>query len=132
MNESCWIPTQKPKSDGYVAVRTKENNKSVLRGLHRLVYETFYGEIPKNYQIDHLCKEPSCCNPKHLEAVTQIENLSRSDVWNYHKSKTHCAKGHEYTPENTYYYNDNKSRQCKTCQKVRDKNYKLKRRLQNV
>jgi len=132
MNESCWIPTQKPNSYGYVPVRMKLNNKWVLRGLHRLMYETFNGDIPKNYQIDHLCKERSCCNPNHLEAVTQLENIKRGDTWNYHRSKTHCPYGHKYTPENTYLYNNKRSRQCKTCQKVRDKNYKLKRRMQNV
>jgi len=29
--------------------------------------------------------------------------------------KTHCPRGHEYTPENTYRYGDRKRRNCRTC-----------------
>lgn len=29
--------------------------------------------------------------------------------------KSHCGKGHEFTPENTYTYPDGMRRQCKTC-----------------
>jgi hypothetical protein len=30
--------------------------------------------------IDHLCRETLCCNPEHLEAVTNRENTLRGKV----------------------------------------------------
>ena len=32
----------------------------------RLVWESLHGEIPKGIRIFHTCKNPLCCNPKHL------------------------------------------------------------------
>lgn len=114
LQESCWTVAQKPRPNGYIQI----NIKGKMVRLHRLMYETFINDIPKGLVIDHLCKEPSCCNPKHLEAVTQAENIRRGDAGLYQKIKTHCPKGHEYTCKNTGYYKN--SRTCKVCKKNRD------------
>jgi hypothetical protein len=44
---------------------------------HRLFYEERYGPIPEGHQLDHLCRQPACVNPAHLEPVTQTENIRR-------------------------------------------------------
>ena len=51
------------------------NGKHVLA--HRYYYEKYKGKIPKELELDHLCKNPSCVNSKHLEAVTHTENVRR-------------------------------------------------------
>lgn len=64
---------------------------------HRLAYTVMVGPIPEARQIDHLCRVRHCINPAHLEPVTQAENLRRQGA-----AVTHCPRGHEYTPANTY------------------------------
>lgn len=70
--ESCWIWTG-AKGDGYGQVW--ENGRMV--GVHRWMYEQAYGPIAEGLVIDHLCRTPACCNPAHLEPVTQAENVRR-------------------------------------------------------
>jgi hypothetical protein len=33
----------------------------------------------------------------------------------FNQTKTHCIRGHEFTPENTYVYRGRKGRLCRCC-----------------
>lgn len=44
---------------------------------HRYTYTHDKGPIQKGMVIDHLCVNPACCNPEHLEVVTRAENNRR-------------------------------------------------------
>ena len=48
--------------------------------VHRMAYELSYGQIPIGMTINHLCMVPLCVNPRHLEAVTNVENVRRWQV----------------------------------------------------
>jgi hypothetical protein len=75
-----------------------------VRLAHRIAYEEAVGPIPEGLTIDHLCCEKRCVNPAHLEAVTRAENTRRQwadGLAVSRKPRTHCPRGHEYTPENT-------------------------------
>lgn len=91
---------------------------------HRYSYERFVGPIQPEMTLDHLCRNPGCVNPNHLEAVTIGENLRRSpdQLSTVNTRKTHCLNGHEFTDENTYLYVNAKShsrgaRHCRTCRR---------------
>lgn len=120
----CW-EWQKAKTLGY---GTYNLNFGVRYASHREMYLLCVGSIPDSYEIDHLCRNPSCCNPLHLEAVTKAVNTQRGNAGKNRVDQalliTHCPQGHEYNEENTYYYigsNGNKHRQCKICAKQRGK-----------
>ncbi len=54
------------------------------RRAHRVAYEATFGAIPQGLVLDHLCRQPLCVNPKHLEAVTHRTNSMRGllgDKW---------------------------------------------------
>jgi hypothetical protein len=107
----------------YVATRVVDGKPStVLRRVHRVVWEILHGPIPDALTIDHRCRNRACCNILHLETVTQATNNRRAPTWR--GDATHCARGHEYTPENTQIQRKkagNTTRGCKTCHRERAK-----------
>ena len=93
--------------------------------LHRYVYEREFGKIPKGYVIDHLCENTQCINPYHLEVVTNKENVLRGNgLTAQNARKTHCKRGHEFTPENTYLDKAGKGRACNTCMIAYSRNWR--------
>jgi hypothetical protein len=49
-----------------------------MRPSHVVAWEKVNGPLPDGMQVDHLCGNPLCWNPEHLEAVTAVENVRRS------------------------------------------------------
>ena len=95
---------------------------------HRIVYEGFYGQIPDGLCVLHACGNGSCVNPAHLYAGTKKDNVLDAVKHGVHANqygkagKTHCIRGHEYTPENTG-YNKTGGRFCKACSRIRSRIY---------
>jgi len=83
---------------------------------HRLAYETWVGPIPEGLTIDHLCRNPPCINPEHLEPVTNAENIRRAAAANL---KEHCKRGH-LRSENDRFTKQG-WRYCGQCTRERDR-----------
>lgn len=89
--ESFWLRVDKRSPDecwpwlsyldvvGYGGFRMTQNGQYYKP--HRVAYTLAIGPIPEGLTIDHVksrgCTLKSCCNPAHLEAVTQGENVLR-------------------------------------------------------
>ncbi len=92
---------------------------------HRFAYEDLLEKIPLGLELDHLCKNKKCVNPKHLEPVTRKENRERGNLGvltHFNRLKTHCPYGHPYNKDNTYIYTEargGKGRLCLTCVRKR-------------
>lgn len=122
VGDDCWEWAASKGSNGYGLIRSG----STRRCAHRVVYEMLVGPIPNGLELDHLCKNRGCVRPDHLESVTRAENIRRSDQntveWQAagmvaaaaaRRCRTHCLRGHEFTPENTR--TRGTSRICRAC-----------------
>lgn len=112
-SENCWLWQGGITPNGYGRIRFYGVDSYV----HRVVFQQLRGPIPAGLQLDHLCRVRHCCNPAHLEPVTADENLRRGEQ----QSRTHCPRGHEYTPENTYYAvwgGVYRTRSCRECRRT--------------
>lgn len=116
----CWIYSGDDAGNGYQ--RIKVNGKRHMA--HRWMWEQTYGPIAAGLELDHLCRNPPCCNPAHLEPVTRKVNSDRGfSPWGINARKTHCKHGHEFTPENTYRHT-NGGRMCKACAAIASTKYR--------
>ena len=114
--DACWPWRGGYASNGYGSFTPVKGLPPVRT--HRFAYEMAKGPIPAGLVIDHLCRNKACVNPEHLEAVPQGENIRRGSgpriTRARHATKTHCIRGHAFTPDNTY-IKPNGSRACKAC-----------------
>lgn len=117
-----WIGFQDGKGYGRVSLLGRP------RPAYRVAYEMYCERIPEGMHLDHLCRNPKCCNPDHLEPVTPAENTRRGkaaevarDRW-LHKS--HCKNGHPFSGENLII--TEKQRICRTCRTLRKRAYREK------
>lgn len=119
-----WQGYRQPAGHG----RFRAGGRKVL--VHRWVYEHLVGPVPDGLELDHLCRNPPCCNPDHLEAVDHRTNTLRGvGPAALNAQKIECPKGHPYDAANTYV--DSLGRRvCRTCRSAWQRTYRRKNRPQ--
>lgn len=68
----CWDWTSDMSSHGYGRLSLGDGRRMKA---HRYSWELHNGPIPDGLCILHKCDRPSCVNPDHLFAGTQLENI---------------------------------------------------------
>lgn len=133
-DSGCWEWTGARDKHGYG--RMRGHGKTMFT--HRYVYIELIGTAD-GLDLDHLCRNPSCCNPKHLEAVTHIENVRRgvaSQVTKaYYRNHRFCPQGHPLFGENLYIQMTRagyENKQCRTCVRARKRAYRERERLKGI
>src|SRR6185437_16693282 len=96
----CWEWIGRKDKDGYA----KFSFSIFYVTAHRMSFLLHNSNFDDNLVIDHLCRNPSCVNPEHLEQVTQKENTIRG--YSFNSKKTHCPQGHPYEGDNLIIVNN--------------------------
>lgn len=118
--DGCWNWTGRLANGyGYFHVNGK------YRKATRVLWELMGYTVTPEQELDHLCHNPTCIRPSHLDPVSHRENLMRSNNFAaIHARQTHCKRGHEFTAENIYFRKDQPyGRRCRRCevQRIRSK-----------
>jgi hypothetical protein len=114
----CWLWQGTTNGVGYGQISVNGRHQYV----HRAVYTELRGPIPPGLVLDHTCGQTLCFRPDHLEPVTQQVNVLRA----VRDPRTKCRHGHDWTPANTYIVPTTGARQCRVCNKLRERARRLR------
>lgn len=129
-NGDCWPWTGGRYPKGYG--RFWKDGRYVTAS--REAWERENGPMPEGQRACHSCDWPPCCRPDHIFAGTDKANTHDSISKGRFKPvtplrpKTHCPKGHAYTPENSIIKPGKRGKACRTCRREADRDRKRRRR----
>ena len=73
----CWVWTGNLTHDGYGYVACEPTAYGLPQSVrvHRYMYDLLVSDIPYGYHVHHRCRNKTCWNLFHLQAVTPKEHL---------------------------------------------------------
>lgn len=88
--------------------------------VHRLVAQAFLGPRPAGMEVRHLNGDAGDPRLVNLRYGTRKENAQDTLLHghNYAANRTHCPRGHEYTPDNIYTLPSRNGRFCRECRAI--------------
>lgn len=84
--DKCWVWTGGCNSRGYGRI----NLNYIIYLSHRISYFLTYGYFNPGNKVLHICNNPVCCNPKHLQLGNDKDNAI--DTKNNKNYKPHSSK----------------------------------------
>lgn len=107
----CWLWTSRPVQGGYGQFKVQIGGVRYCVQAHR--YSLWLTDLPPvvGEPVDHLCRNPPCVNPFHLEATTEQVNVLRGVGLAARQSRREaCPRGHQYD-----YKSPDGRRRCSFC-----------------
>jgi hypothetical protein len=113
------ILRQRINRRGYPVVEVSLGTSSQETLTHRMVAMAFHGLPLPDQECRHLNGVQTDNRADNLAWGSHSENSMDQVLHGTHRniSKTHCKRGHEFTPENTYCRGPGK-RTCLTCKRI--------------
>jgi hypothetical protein len=106
----CWEWEAARSEQGYGRFQFRYR----LLYAHRVSVALSGVTVPDGMVVDHLCRNPACVNPSHLDVVPPRVNSLRGDGGAHNAVKVSCPRGRTYSTENTHVGADGK-RRCRAC-----------------
>jgi hypothetical protein len=80
-DRACWVwiaAIDDRPGRGYPRINLRVNGKHRSLRAHRVMAQEFHPvPLTEKDEVDHLCFNPKCINPDHLEVVTKQINMAR-------------------------------------------------------
>jgi len=110
-NSGCWLWCGSLDTNGYGQFWLRGTVVKAHRASAMIAGMTLFFDC----EVDHLCRNKACVNPKHIEPVTRSENNLR------HRKAVglieNCARGHELIGWNAVHDVDGRTR-CRQCRRT--------------
>lgn len=95
-----WRGSRTRKGYGKFWAHSDRLGRKALRQAHVCFWEWEHGEpLPSGRQVDHLCRNPGCVNPAHLEMVTPKVNVGRGRGPQFARDLAAAGKSNLQRPE---------------------------------
>ena len=108
--DECWPWRQSTASHGY----GQTWDGKTVKLSHRVAWALHHDrQVPDGMTVDHICHNRPCCNPAHLQLLTNVDNATK----NKQGEKVECPRGHPYEGENLYVCPKG-HRRCRECARI--------------